>query len=63
VESNVLAGVVKQATYLGNTVDYRVQVAEGLELRVQASSGQRHVPGDRVCLHLPMERCHLISEE
>ena len=63
VESNVLAGVVKQATYLGNIVDYRVQVAEGLELRVQASSGQRHVPGDRVCLHLPMERCHLISEE
>jgi len=40
-----------------------VQVAEGLELRVQASSGQRHVPGDRVRLHLPMERCHLIAEE
>jgi len=63
VESNVLAGVVKQATYLGNIVDYRVQVAEGLELRVQASSGQRHVPGNRVRLHLPMERCHLIAEE
>ena len=63
VENNVLAGVVKQATYLGNIVDYRVQVAEGLELRVQASSGQRHVPGDRVRLHLPMERCHLIAEE
>ena len=63
VENNVLAGVVKQATYLGNIVDYRVQVAEGLELRVQASSGKRHAPGDRVRLHLPMERCHLIAEE
>jgi iron(III) transport system ATP-binding protein len=63
VEDNVLAGVVKQATYLGNIVDYRVQVAEGLELRVQASCGQRHAPGERVRLHLPMERCHLIAEE
>jgi iron(III) transport system ATP-binding protein len=63
VEQNVLPGVIKQATYLGNVVDYRVEVREGLALRVQSGTGHRYATGERVRLHLPMERCRLIVEE
>jgi iron(III) transport system ATP-binding protein len=60
---NVLTGVIKQATYLGNIIDYRVHVADGVDLRVQASTDKRHQPGEQVSLHLPPEKCHLIVEE
>lgn len=62
-ERNVLSGIIKQATYLGNIVDYRVQIKGNLDLRVQAGSGRRYAPGDTVLLYLPPERCHLIAEE
>ncbi len=62
-DKNVLAGTVKQATYLGNIVDYRVAISEHLDLRVQSDTFHRYAPGDRVRLHLPTERCHLIAEE
>ena len=35
---NTLEGVVRQATYLGSCVDYRVQVGDKMELRVQTGS-------------------------
>ncbi len=60
---NVLMGVVKHVTYLGNVVDYRMEVAQGLELRVQADTQHRHAAGDQVRLHFPVERCHLIAED
>jgi len=62
-EKNVLPCVVKHVTYLGNCVDYRVQVDEGLELRVQSDTLRRYAPGARVRLHLPPERCRLIVED
>jgi iron(III) transport system ATP-binding protein len=60
---NILGGTIKQATYLGEHIDYRVSAGEGMELRVQAQGARRHTVGDRVRLHLPVERCHLIAEE
>jgi iron(III) transport system ATP-binding protein len=60
---NVLEGVVHQATYLGDRMDYRIQIADGIDARVQAASGRRYAQGDRVHLHLPVERCRLIAEE
>ncbi len=60
---NVLVGVIHQATYLGDRMDYRVQIADGIDARVQAASGHRYAQGDRVHLHLPVERCRLIAEE
>jgi iron(III) transport system ATP-binding protein len=60
---NTVAGVVRQATYLGSFVDYRVHVGEGLELRVQAAAAHRFAAGENVRLHLPEQRCHLIQEE
>jgi len=62
VDQNVLPGVIRQATYLGSIVDYRIKTEGGWELRVQASGGQRYAPGTPVRLYLPPERCHLIAE-
>jgi ABC-type Fe3+/spermidine/putrescine transport system ATPase subunit len=64
---NVLEGVVKQATYLGETMDYRVEVSaeveSELELRVQTSAAHRFAKGARVRLYLPAERLRVIGEE
>jgi iron(III) transport system ATP-binding protein len=62
-QDNVLPGVIKQATYLGNIVDYRVELGQGLALRVQASTDRRYAVGDRVRLQFPRNKCHLIAEE
>jgi iron(III) transport system ATP-binding protein len=62
-QQNVLPGVIKQATYLGNIVDYRVEVGQGVSLRVQASTDRRHTAGERVRLHFPADKCHLIPQE
>jgi putative spermidine/putrescine transport system ATP-binding protein len=41
-------GRVTQRHYTGNLVDYRVALAGGVDLLVQAMPGQRFVPGDEV---------------
>lgn len=61
--SNILNGCVKQATYLGNSVDYRIQTEDGLILRVEGETRRRYAPGDTVRLHLPTERCKIIAED
>ena len=63
MRENILSGTVQQATYLGEHMDYRVSVGDGLELRIQAQGARRYKLGDRVRLHLPVERCHLIAED
>jgi spermidine/putrescine ABC transporter ATP-binding subunit len=60
---NILAGTVRQATYLGDRMDYRVQIVDGIEARVQTASGSRYARGDRVHLRLPVAQCRLIREE
>jgi len=62
-DKNILSGTVQQATYLGETMDYRVLVSEELELRVQTSGARRYAIGDHVRLHLPAERLRLIAED
>ncbi len=60
---NVLPGIVRQATYLGETMDYRVEVNEEVELRLQTSGSTRFRAGNQVRLHLPAERLRLIAED
>ncbi len=60
---NILTGVVRKATYLGNRMDYRIQTDDGVEIRVQADETRRYRTGDSVSLHLPVECCRLIAEE
>ncbi len=60
---NTLTGTITQATYLGDTMDYRVKIVDGSVIRVESGTSSRHAVGDLVRLHLPTERCHVIAEE
>jgi iron(III) transport system ATP-binding protein len=60
MNQNVVTGTIKQATYLGSHVDYRVELADKLSLRVQDSSARKYAAGEIVTLHLPMEKCQLL---
>ncbi len=61
-EENVFEGVVSKKTYLGDKIDYRVQLPGDLELRVQTDGDLRFNPGERVHVHLPFARCRAIWE-
>jgi len=63
VTENVVPGIIQHATYLGNIIDYRVEIGEKLSLRVQAGTDHRYAAGDRVRLHFPAAKCHLLAEE
>jgi putative spermidine/putrescine transport system ATP-binding protein len=47
---NRLRGVVVERTFLGAITDFRVDVGEGLTLRVQGRAAAGHRPGDRVAV-------------
>jgi iron(III) transport system ATP-binding protein len=53
---NVLAGVVRRASYLGAGIDYEIDVG-GVILRVAAAASLRLVPGAEILLIVPIERC------
>ncbi len=60
---NRLKGTVVDATFLGNIIDYIVDVGDGLTLRVQ---GERRVfrdVGSEVVLTVPVEDCVIIPGE
>jgi iron(III) transport system ATP-binding protein len=63
VSDNVVSGRVTKATYLGEKFDYRVNVGENKELRVQTSETRRYDAGDPIRLQLPPEHARLIGEE
>jgi ABC-type Fe3+/spermidine/putrescine transport system ATPase subunit len=60
VEENSFEGLVAKKTYLGDKIDYRVELPGDLELRVQTDGGLRFDPGERVRVRLPFERCRAI---
>jgi len=62
-DGNVLTGVVRKATYLGDKMDYMVKVGANLELRVQAKADQRCAENETVRLYLPPGRARLIAAE
>ena len=57
---NTFDGVVEKMTYLGDKIDYRVQLGPALELRVQTDGTLRFERGEGVRVHLPIERCRAI---
>jgi spermidine/putrescine ABC transporter ATP-binding subunit len=54
---NVFEACVEKATYLGDTMDYRVTLGRGLALRVQGAAQRRLPPGAPVRLRLPRIQC------
>ncbi|MBI4572432.1 MAG: ABC transporter ATP-binding protein [candidate division NC10 bacterium] len=57
---NVFDARVEKATYLGDTMDYRLTLGQGLDLRVQSDAQRRFGPGAQVRLRFPRVRCWAI---
>jgi len=56
--ANALGGTVRRASYLGDTVDYQVELdGSGLLLRVTGAAPPRARPGERVSLEIAPSAC------
>jgi ABC-type Fe3+/spermidine/putrescine transport system ATPase subunit len=55
--TNVFDARVEKATYLGDTMDYRLAFGQDLALRVQTDAHRRFGQGQQVRLRLPRIRC------
>jgi spermidine/putrescine ABC transporter ATP-binding subunit len=60
---NLFEARVEKATYLGDTMDYRLTLGQGLDLRVQTDARHRHEPGAQVWLHLPRVRSWIAEQQ
>jgi iron(III) transport system ATP-binding protein len=58
---NVVAGTVARQVFLGASRDYLVEAADGTQLRVVAPAAENIARGASVWLHLPPERCRVLS--
>jgi iron(III) transport system ATP-binding protein len=58
---NVLPATVVRQVFLGSSRDYMVEMADGTQLRVVASTAENVPQGASVWLHLPPERCRVLS--
>jgi spermidine/putrescine ABC transporter ATP-binding subunit len=58
---NVFEAHVEKATYLGDTMDYRLTFGQNLALRVQTDAQRRFGQGAQVRLRLPRIRCWAIT--
>ena len=53
---NILSGTVAESVFLGNIVDYRIDVG-GTMLRVQGGRWENHAPGTAIQLSVPTSEC------
>ena len=60
--TNIFEGRVEKATYLGDTMDYRLSLGQGAELRVQSDARRRYQAGENVRLRLPRVRSWAVAE-
>jgi len=58
---NVVPATVVRQVFLGNSRDYLVAAPNGTQLRVVTSPAESVAPGASVWLHLPPERCRVLS--
>jgi iron(III) transport system ATP-binding protein len=60
-DENLMRGIVRRASYLGDGVDYEVEV-DGVILRVAAVPSLRLAPGTAVTLAVPVDACLPLPE-
>jgi iron(III) transport system ATP-binding protein len=58
---NMVPGTVVRQVFLGSSRDYMVEAADGTQMRVVASAAENVPQGASVWLHLPPERCRVLS--
>ena len=61
--TNQLKGVVSEATFLGNIVDYQIDIGGGVALRVQGDRRDFREAGAAVTLTVPVADCVLMNNE
>jgi ABC-type Fe3+/spermidine/putrescine transport system ATPase subunit len=59
---NTFEATVDKLTYLGDKIDYRVNVGPALELRVQTDGKLRFAAGEKVRVRLPMAQCRPVLD-
>jgi spermidine/putrescine ABC transporter ATP-binding subunit len=59
--ANVFDAQVEKVTYLGDTMDYRLALGQGLSLRVQSDAQRRFGQGAPVRLRIPRVRCWVMT--
>jgi ABC-type Fe3+/spermidine/putrescine transport system ATPase subunit len=62
VDGAGLEARVEKVTYLGDRIDYRLAVADGVTLRAQVDAGRRWPPGAAVRVGLARARCWAAAE-
>jgi iron(III) transport system ATP-binding protein len=60
-KENLVPVTVTRQVFLGSGRDYMVEAQDGTQLRVLASAGENIPQGATVWLHLPPERCRVLS--
>jgi hypothetical protein len=58
VSENIFEGTVKRALFLGNFIDGEIQI-KGKNFRALLSPHQVFLPGERVYVHVPPDRCQV----
>jgi iron(III) transport system ATP-binding protein len=58
--ANVVPATVARQVFLGNSRDYMVELADGMQLRVTAPPSESIPQGSPVWLHLPPDRCRAL---
>ena len=58
---DIMDARVEQVTYLGDKVDYRLTLGQGLRLRVQSEAHRRLAPGQPVRVRLTRARCWIVG--
>jgi hypothetical protein len=53
---------VEKVTYLGDSMDYRLTLGDGVALRVQTDNRHRYPAGKTVRLRLPRVCCWTVTE-
>jgi len=61
-ETNLFEARVEKATYLGDTMDYRLSLGRGAEIRVQSDARHRYQNGDPVRLRLRRVRSWTVTD-
>jgi spermidine/putrescine ABC transporter ATP-binding subunit len=61
-ETNLFEARVEKATYLGDTMDYRLRLGQDAELRVQSDARHRYQNGDSVRLRLRRVRSWTVTD-
>jgi iron(III) transport system ATP-binding protein len=60
---NRAAGTVVSATYLGESIDYRIALTGGVEVSASAHPSVAAAPGERVTAEFPVSGCSIVPAE